>query len=313
MRHILMLSGGAGSWFAGKRIALANGEPPELLFADTLIEDEDLYRFLIEASADIRGTGRAAVESLRWFWESIPPMDRPEERKVHLASFAAEAMAVIPGLHWLQDGRTPWDVFKDVRFLGNTRVAKCAHTLKQDVCRAWLDANCQPHETTIYVGIHWSESDRFHGTAKKLGACQLWEPWKCMAPLCEQPLLPASQSFEEMDAAGIARPRLYGLGNAHNNCGSFCVKSGQASFRNLLLTMPERYAYHEMKEEELRLFLKKDVAILRDRRGGVTRPMTLREFRERVQAGQKYDKFDFGGCGCFSSPVEASQEESTDD
>jgi len=43
------------------------------------------------------------------------------------------------------------------------------------------------------------------------------------------------------------------------------------------------------------------VAILRDRRGGTTRPMTLREFRERIQAQPDlFDADEWGGCGCFT-------------
>ncbi len=48
--HVVMFSGGAGSWAAAKRIA---ARPLTLLFADTLIEDGDLYRFLDDAAADV--------------------------------------------------------------------------------------------------------------------------------------------------------------------------------------------------------------------------------------------------------------------
>jgi hypothetical protein len=101
-------------------------------------------------------------------------------------------------------------------------------------------------------------------------------------------------------AEGIEPPRLYRLGFAHNNCGGFCVKAGQGHFALLLEAMPERYAYHERREQELRDHLGKDVAILRDRHGGETRPLTLREFRERRQAGEPCDLFDIGGCGCVA-------------
>jgi hypothetical protein len=101
-------------------------------------------------------------------------------------------------------------------------------------------------------------------------------------------------------AAGIEPPRLYKMGFHHNNCGGFCIKAGQAQFARLLTTMPERYARHERREQELRDYLGKDIAILRDRRGGDTKPMTLREFRERLEHDAKaFDSFDWGGCGCF--------------
>lgn len=99
---------------------------------------------------------------------------------------------------------------------------------------------------------------------------------------------------------GIQVPRLYDW-SPHNNCGGFCVKGGHAQFRALLLNMPDRYAYHEAQEEAFRVDMNADVAILRDRTGGTTTPLTLREFRERIEAedtGQlRLD--DWGGCGCM--------------
>ena len=68
--------------------------------------------------------------------------------------------------------------------------------------------------------------------------------------------------------------------------------------------MPERYAYHEAKENALREHLGKDVSILTLRRTVAgekkRRPMTLEEFRHRIESGndQGYDKFEWGGCGC---------------
>ena len=42
------------------------------------------------------------------------------------------------------------------------------------------------------------------------------------------------------------------------------------------------------------------IAILRDRRGGVLKPLTLKVLRERVQdTPELVDQDDIGGCGCF--------------
>ena len=49
LTHIVMYSGGIGSFFCTKRVVEEIKKPHEsviLLFADTLMEDEDLYRFL---------------------------------------------------------------------------------------------------------------------------------------------------------------------------------------------------------------------------------------------------------------------------
>ena len=41
------------------------------------------------------------------------------------------------------------------------------------------------------------------------------------------------------------------------------------------------------------------IAILRDRTGGDTKPMTLRQFREQIESQASFDEFEWGGCGCF--------------
>ena len=62
--------------------------------------------------------------------------------------------------------------------------------------------------------------------------------------------------------------------------------------------MRDRYLYHEEKEQELIRLLGPGAYILRDRSGGTTKPLTLREFRLRLEAGGTYDKYAWGGCGC---------------
>ena len=91
-RHVVMYSGGVGSWCAAKRVAAEHGvDGMTLLFADTLVEDDDLHRFLDESAANVGA-----------------PLVR------------------------VQDGRTPFEVFHYTRFLGKARMAKCSHVLKQD-------------------------------------------------------------------------------------------------------------------------------------------------------------------------------------
>ncbi len=123
-QHIVMYSGGVGSWATAKRVIDRHGpEDVTLLFADVkgndnnpyLGEDDDCYRFIRE-SAD---------------------------------KFGAK-------LVWLKEGRDIWQVFRDDRFLGNSRLANCSKWLKQRPCRKWLDENVHSGTATIYVGIDWS-------------------------------------------------------------------------------------------------------------------------------------------------------------
>lgn len=256
MRHVVMFSGGVGSWLAASRVAAQHGtDNLTLLFTDTKMEDPDLYRFLHEAAAQVGGT-----------------------------------------LEILAEGRTPWEVFHDVRYLGNTRIDPCSRVLKRELSAAWLTAHCDPADTICYVGIDWSESHRFTRLRDRWAT----QGWRYEAPLCDPPYLTKRQVFDALAKAGIARPRLYDLGFPHNNCGGFCIKAGHAHFAMLAERLPEVYAHHEAQEEALRQHLGKDVTILRDRSGGVSTPVTMRVFRERLEAQpSQVDRFDFGGCGCF--------------
>ena len=254
MKQLVMYSGGVGSWAAASRLLqLHPTEDVALLFTDTKMEDEDLYRFLHESADDL----------------------------------GCELVVI-------SDGRDPWEVFMDVRYLGNTRADPCSRILKREIARKWVDKNYEAGEVTVNFGIDWSEQNRMVAVAER------WKPHLTNAPMVEPPLMNKNEMVRSLAAHGIAPPRLYSMGFPHNNCGGFCIKAGQAQFRLLLEQFPCRYAGHERKEQELREHLGKDVAILRDRTGGTTKPMTMKAFRERIQSGGDFDLYDWGGCGCFA-------------
>lgn len=258
MKHIVMFSGGVGSWAAAKRVAERAGTADMvLLFADTLTEDEDLYRFLDEAAANVG-----------------VPVTR------------------------IADGRDVWQVFKDERYLGNHMVDPCSKILKRELCDRWVLERFTPETAIRYIGYDWTEPGRF----KTYKARAL--PWRVEAPMTERPYMDKHMMLDWLRACGIRPPRLYELGFQHNNCGGFCVKAGIDHFRLLMHTLPEVYHYHEGKEQELREYLGKDVAILRDRTGGKSRPLTLRELREREECLPMPIGNDFGGCGCFTPMIE---------
>ena len=253
--HVVMISGGITSWATARRVADEHGtDNLVLLFADTLAEDEDLYRF----NADI-------------------------ERNIGVP------------ITRVCDGRTPQGVGRDRKHLGNTQVANCSHLLKQKVCRDWLDANADPASTTLYVGIDWSEMERLPGIVRN------WAPWTVEAPLSRPPYADKKMLFAELRSHGIVEPRLYALGFAHNNCGGACVKAGQAQWAHLLRVFPERFTSWEQHEQEMRAE-HGDIAILRDRRDGVTKPLPLTILRTRIESDTRetFDDLDWGGCGCFT-------------
>jgi hypothetical protein len=270
MKHIVMFSGGIGSWGAAKMVAQKFGtENLYLLFTDVkgnaqsphIGEDEDTYRFLDDAVANIGGN-----------------------------------------YIYINEGRDIWEVFKDKRFLGNSRLANCSHLLKQKPARAWLDANCDPETDIVYVGIDWTETHRLPAIERN------YKPFKAVAPLAIPHYLSANNpAYLEKDELikwaqeeGLTPPRLYSLGFAHNNCGGGCVRAGQGQFKKLLDVMPDRYATWEAKEQEMRDYLGKDVAILSEVVDGIKRPLPLTVLRHRAEE-QPFliDDLDLGACGCF--------------
>lgn len=264
MTHIVMFSGGIGSWAAAKRVAEKYGTDDLLLvFTDTKIEDPDLYRFVDEAAANVGG------------------------RLLKLA-----------------EGRDPWQVFFDVRMMGSSRVDPCSRVLKRDFFKRWLEANYTPDNCVIYMGIDWTERHRIERVQQR------WHPWRYEAPMCDIPMIYKRDMIAALEAEGIEPPRLYRLGFNHNNCGGFCVKAGHYQFHHLLRTFPELYAYHEGREQEFRRYVgRDDVAIMSRTVGGKKLPMTMKEFRERIEVG-RLGELDlcapWGGCGCMLDSEEVS-------
>jgi hypothetical protein len=255
MKHIVFFSGGIGSFFTAKRVIDRHGaDNTILLFTDTLIEDEDLYRFMDEASS----------------FFSVP-------------------------ITKIADGRTPWEVFKDVRWLGNSRLAQCSHILKQKTARKWLHANFKPDECVLYLGIDWTEEHRTVAPRKN------WAPYEVQFPMCEEPLIDKADMMNYLTEIGIEIPKLYKLGFSHNNCSGMCVRGGQGHFINLLKTMPERYAEVEKVEKEMQEYLQADVTILKRTRNKVKENLSLEQLRLEYEADktEQIDLFDIGGCGCF--------------
>ena len=278
MKHVVMFSGGIGSWAAAKMVAATFGtDNLYLVFTDVkgntesshIGEDEDTYRFLDDAVKNIGGT-----------------------------------------YIYINEGRDIWEVFKDKKFLGNSRLAHCSFDLKQKPARKWLNENCDPNDTIVYVGIDWTETHRLPAIVKN------YKPYKAVAPLAEpyyhtedKMYYDKQELIEWAESEGLKTPRLYSLGFSHNNCGGGCVRAGQAQFKKLLEVMPERFAMWEAKEQEVIKHIGKDVSILMDMKDGVRRSLPLIELRRRVEdQPQLIDETDLGGCGCFFEEDERGEE-----
>lgn len=190
------------------------------------------------------------------------------------------------------DGRTPWEVFKDHKFIGNTRVGICSDELKIRQCMLWIKAN-EPG-ATVALGLDWTEPHRIDGARRRWQA----KGYGTLFPLADKPYMLKADYMAESRSLGIEPPRMYGLGFEHANCGGCCVKGGQGQWARALAVFPELYRWHEDQEEQTRKHIGSDVSVLRDRTNGETKPLTLREFRERIEAG-KPPQDDLFSCTCM--------------
>lgn len=268
MKYIVNVSGGLTSFEALRRTIERYGvEHTHPVFADTLAEDPDLYRFLSDQERYFGITFHRAVE-----------------------------------------GRTPWQVMKDEGYItmhypGGT-VAPCSRILKREIIDSQISVLYQPGEYTRVFGYEWTEVNRMEDLREAVAPHPVW------FPLNEPPYVDKCHISNFLESVGIAVPQMYTDGFEHNNCGGECVKAGQAHWAHLYFTRPERYLHAEEKEEEIREHLGKDISILKDRRGGTAKPMTLRAFRLRLEAGDTdYDKDDWGGCGCFAPIAQSRMNE----
>lgn len=238
MKHVVQMSGGIGSFAAATRIVDRFGTD------DTVL----LFADTLAEDPDLH----------RFLGEAVEYLGVPLTR--------------------VADGRDPFQVFADVRYIGNSRIAPCSRYLKQIPCRSWLQQHCDPADTVLYVGLDKAEWHRQPGVVKG------WSPWRVEFPMTEQPCLSKEQMLDECRVVhGIEPPLLYELGYSHNNCGGVCVRAGQRQWRRTLLVFPQRFAEAERREAELRATLG-DYSILTEQRNGKKYPLPLSELRRRVEA-----------------------------
>jgi hypothetical protein len=252
MKHIISFSGGMGSFAEAKSCVDKFGkENITLLFADTMMEDEDLYRFKDEC----------------------------------VAFLDCELVT-------LADGRTPFEVFKDVKFMGNSMVDPCSRILKRELLIKWFTSTFAVDEAEMHLGIDYSEGHRLVGVQKRM------IPYIYRSTLVEDGRIIHKDFSEQF---GIKRPRLYDWKLGHNNCGGFCIKAGLGHYKALFEANPERYAEFEAKEADVYEAIGAAYPFLKKTENKVLRRLTLKQYREQylepklvsLEGSQEY-----GGCGC---------------
>jgi hypothetical protein len=193
----------------------------------------------------------------------------------------------------IKEGRTPFQVFKDVKYMGNTRIDPCSKILKRDFLNNFIKKNWNPKDIEVHLGIDYSEGHRLSRVQDKM------HPYVYRSTLVEDGKIIAKDFSVQF---GIEPPRLYKLGLGHNNCGGFCVKAGLGHYKKLLEGDRDQYISFERKEADVYTSTPSTLPFLRKRSGGVVRYLTLKEYREALEQNPNYisenEKQEFGGCGC---------------
>ncbi|MGE7696704.1 phosphoadenosine phosphosulfate reductase family protein [Lysinibacillus sp. NPDC094177] len=200
------------------------------------------------------------------------------------------------------DGRTPEEVFHDVRFLGNSRMAKCSEELKVRQTLIYLEELRDEHnlEPILYFGIGPHESHRAINLQNFYEHNPI-EPIATRFPMIETFTEDLDTKKIIRDEWKIALPRMYGLGFSHANCAGRCVRGGLGHYALLYKVWPDQYMEQEAMEERFREKFDKDVSILKRN----SKAFTLREYREMMERDgiEKYlsEKDDTIPCICSYS------------
>ena len=166
IKHIIQFSGGAGSWYAGKRVVERYGvDGVVLLTADTASEAEDWYEFVELAAEDI---GAELVK--------LPPVE--------------------PG--------GIFDLADKHKALPSAMMGFCSRVLKREPMDKWIKENTDPKVVTRHFGfdfyeIHRLERLREKFPKQKIDAPLCWKPVMDKAQVLEKLMesgLPVPEAYK---------------------------------------------------------------------------------------------------------------------
>lgn len=257
MIHLVNYSGGSGSTIALGRVVERYGKDNvRAVFADTNDEHDSLYEL----------------------------MDATEKR------FGVPIVK-------LNNGKSVWDVFFENRLIKAPPKGACkaAIELKHKQLDAYRAEHFDPKNTTVALGLSWSEPKRIARTTESFAG------WQVEFPLLWPKQLSKDEEISELVRLGLPVPELYRRGHKHNNCGGACILAGISEWAGLLVDDPERFLRYAERERAWREMTGSDFSILKDRRGGVTRSMTLFDLKQRLDAGATFRAWRVSYSACSAA------------
>lgn len=286
MHYIMSFGGGLTSFFAAIEAIARYGAENVTVVNAALWDDEQYVKPVIDAFTAHTGVPVVRVSAIN------PALDVARAHLHHAEAgrvsprglYYAIAQAKARGMsRWsTEEVDAPrygvWDVFFLTRIIGSTHADPCSDQLKRQVLRRWVEVNHAPGAAAIALGMTADEIDRH------MGALRIWKTrgYDVVSPLMDTNYNAADARQRFIDIAGFL-PEAYTLGMDHNNC-DLCVKAGQAHFARCLYYRPQQYARWSKLEALHQRTYQHEFTILRDRAGGVSAPLSLAAFAERMQA-----------------------------
>jgi hypothetical protein len=214
--HIIFFSGGKSSFSVADYVKTTfPDENIVLYFTDTMWEDEDLYRFIYEASDKLE------LPMLIHSRGITPPQLMVQQKFManNRVGTCSKELKMKVSSNFLKKGIVP-------------EVEKWHN-------RHHLKAEDFISEAFLYFGIGFEEMHR-EGPIR-----HNWKPFHVEMPLIEH----AIDNDSVLAKYGIRQPRLYDMQFTHNNCKGRCVKAGQGHYKNLL--MKDEKTFIELMEQEI--------------------------------------------------------------
>lgn len=254
MNYIMSLSGGVSSAVAADRKISRYGRRKVILwFADTLAEDEDLYRFVDNCMR------RWGGKLYRYCDGRTPEQVAVDKQIIPNQKIApcTHVLKIQPFTRWLWRIPRPVTVLLGLSWTEQHRI---------DERQFWHKKNGGWKPPTGYQA-------RIAGVYEDFPL--LWKP------IVHFPF----QYVREI--MGIEIPMLYQLGFDHNNCGGECFRQSIGNWLLLRDKCPERFMHKARWEMYMQKRFETDFTIIRDQSGGKVNPLPLISLLKRKRVRRR--------------------------
>ncbi|MFJ5713139.1 hypothetical protein [Neobacillus sp. NPDC093127] len=220
--HIIFFSGGKSSFSAADYVKTHFPDDNIVLyFTDTQWENDDLYRFIYQASDRLELP--MLTHSL-----GLNPLELMFEKKLVFNSMIGDCSKILKmkvSRDYLKKGVVP--------------------PIEKWRNKKYLKSESFTENAILYFGIGFEEMHR-EGAIRKN-----WKPFHVEMPLIDNII----DNDEILRKYSLRQPILYDLGFSHNNCNARCVKAGQGHYKNLLEKMPDVFNEIMIQEHYIKLYV----------------------------------------------------------